>query len=154
MLMIRLVLLAIGLFFAMNIQASPNADALGRCLLDNTSGKDRKDLARWIYVAMSVHPELGSVAKARPQDIESAQRTMGALFTRLLADQCPAQVKAVAETEGGEGMKIAFEYLGKMAMQELMSNQDVSSTLSGFQRYIDKVKFEKTFKPNANANRK
>ena len=33
-------------------------EALSRCLADNTSGRDRKDLARWVFFAMAAHPEI------------------------------------------------------------------------------------------------
>src|SRR4051794_10732750 len=114
----RLALLVIAILFNTSVRASPNTDALARCLSDSTSGKDRKDLARWIFVGMSAHPEIGTVAKASAEDIEKAQRTMGTLFTRLIVDQCPREMNAVVQSEGSEGIKIAFEYLGKMAMQE------------------------------------
>jgi hypothetical protein len=41
---------------------------------------------------------------------------------------------------------MAFEHLGKMAMQELMSNQEVNAAMDGFVRYIDKEKLDKVLK--------
>lgn len=145
----RLAALVTALFFNVCAQASPNTDALGKCLSDNTTGKDRKDLARWIFVGMSAHPELGTVAKASPQNIEAAQRTMGSLFTRLIADQCSQQMNAVVQSDGSEGIKVAFEYLGRMAMQELMTNQEVNAAMGGFERYIDKEKVNKVVSPKS-----
>ncbi|HNI72944.1 MAG TPA: hypothetical protein PLX65_05380, partial [Accumulibacter sp.] len=100
-----------------------------------------------IYLAMSAHPEIGVLGKASPTDAENAQRTTANLFTRLIAEQCPSEMNAVMQSEGMEGAKIAFEYLGRMAMQELMTNPDVSASLSGFTRYIDKEKIERAFRP-------
>ena len=142
----RLVGCLFALFFASALHASPNTDALARCLSDNTSGKDRKDLAKWIYLAISAHPEIGIFGKAGPKEVEEVQRNMGVLFTRLVAEQCAPQMTAVAQSEGMEGFKIAFENLGRLAMQELMSNQDVNVSLSGFTRYIDKEKVERAIK--------
>ncbi|HOL65756.1 MAG TPA: hypothetical protein PLB97_10560 [Accumulibacter sp.] len=142
----RLVGCLIAVFFASAIQASPSTDALARCLSDSTSGKDRKDMARWIYLAMSAHPEIGVFGKAGPKEVEDVQRNMGVLFTRLVAEQCAPQMNAVSQSEGMEGFKIAFENLGRLAMQELMSNQDVNVSLGGFTRYIDKEKVERAIK--------
>lgn len=142
----RFVALVVALLFVSGAQASPNSDVLGRCLSDNTTGKDRKDLARWIFVGMSAHPEIGVVARASHKDVEAAQRTMGTLFTRLVADQCSQQMNAVVQSDGTEGIKVAFEYLGRMAMQELMSNQEVNAAMGGFERYIDKVKVDRVVK--------
>jgi hypothetical protein len=55
-------------------------------------------------------------------------------------------MNAVSQSEGMEGFKIAFENLGRLAMQELMSNQDVNVSLGGFTRYIDKEKVERAIK--------
>jgi len=142
--------LFIGLVSALllcgSVQASPSIDELQKCLSDNTTGKDRKDLARWIFVGMSAHPEIGTIAKASPQDTEAVQRTTGQLFTRLIADQCPNQMRAVVQSDGNQGLKIAFEYLGRIAMQELMSNQQVAESIGGFERYAEKAKIERVIK--------
>lgn len=143
---VRFIALLIGILFSVGGHATQNTDALGRCLLDNTTGKDRKDLAKWIFAGMSAHPEIGAIAKASPKDIEAAQRTMGALFTRLIADQCSNQMGVVFRVDGSDGIKIAFEYLGKMAMQELMSDQAVNAALGGFERFTDKSKLSRVFK--------
>ncbi len=142
----RLVGCLCALFFASALHASPSTDALARCLSDSTSGKDRKDLAKWIYLAMSAHPEIGIFGKAGPKEVEEVQRNMGVLFTRLVAEQCAPEMNTVSQSEGMEGFKIAFENLGRLAMQELMSNQDVNVSLSGFTRYIDKAKVERAIK--------
>lgn len=143
----RLAVLVVALLFNIGVHASPNTDALVKCLSDNTSGKDRKDLARWVFVAMAAHPEIAVVAKASPKDVEEAQRTTGVLVTRLIADQCPNQMSAVVQTDGSEGARIAFEYLGKLAMQELTSNQEVKAALGGFERYTDQEKINRVVNP-------
>ncbi len=35
-------------------------------------------------------------------------------------------------------MRAAFELVGKVAMQELMTNQDVAASMSGFQNHLDR----------------
>ena len=142
----RFIVLSIALLLSSSIQASPKTEALGRCFADNTTGKDRKDLARWIFISMAAHPEIGSVAKASAKDGENAQRAAGALFTRLIADQCTKQLNAVMQSDGSDGIKIAFEHLGRMAMQELMAAPEVNASLTGFDRYIDKEKIDRAIK--------
>lgn len=144
---LRVVVVVLGLVVALSAHASPNTDALSQCLTDNTSGKDRKALARWIFVGMSAHPDVGeSIARASPKTIDLAQREMGALFTRLIGDQCSDQMKQVAREDGNSGIRIAFEQLGRMAMQELMSNSEVNAAMGGFERYLDKPKLDRVLK--------
>ena len=144
---VRLITAAIATIFYMAAHASPNSDALGQCLSDGTSGKDKKNLAKWIFVGMSAHPELANIAKASIEDIEAAQRTVGILMTRLISETCPDEMRAVVKLEGSEGIKVAFEFLGKMAMQELMTNPEVNGAIGGFERFLDKSKIEAIIKP-------
>ena len=139
----RLTTILIALAFQTAALASPSADALGQCFADNTTGKDRKDLAKWLFVGMSAHPEISAIARASAEATEAAQRTVGILFTRLITETCPNEMRAVIKSEGAEGAKFAFESLGKMAMQELTSNSQVSGVIAGFQRYVDKPKVER-----------
>jgi kynureninase len=146
MLSARLSVLLLALLPHLAVHASPTTDALGRCLSDNTTGKDRKDLATWVFVAMSAHPEIGPIAKASAEAIDVAQRTAGTIFTRLIAEACPNEMRAVVKSDGTEGIKVSFEFLGSMAMQELMSNAQVSRAIGGFERYVDKSRVEQILK--------
>lgn len=126
--------------------AADTINALGQCLSDSTSGKDRKDLAKWIFVSMSAHPEIRQLGAASPEAADATQRTMGALVTRLMAENCPKEMRAAVKADGPNGAKAAFEYLGKIAMQELMTNTQVNESIGGFEKYLDKARVEKVLK--------
>jgi len=121
--------------------AGSPTDALTTCVADKTTGKDRKDLARWVFFAMSAHPEM---TKYRSQqvaaDIDSTQRTMGNLVTRLLTSDCASEAHESYSKSGSSAIATAFEALGGLAMRELMSNTDVKATMGGFQKYLDQKK--------------
>jgi hypothetical protein len=138
-------------FFAILAQqvafASPQSDALGACLKDNTSGKDRKELARWMFIAMSAHPEIRALTTATEATRTEADQRMAALVTRLLTENCPAQMRAAIEKGSNQGMVDAFKSLGEVAMMELMSNPDVSASIGGYTQFIDKKKFDAVFAP-------
>ncbi len=138
----RALALAIMISPSLPALAGPNADALGRCLTDNTTGKERKELARWIFIAMATHPEIRQLSAAVPSDLEQASKTTGALFTRLLAESCPAEMRAAMQNEGAQAMQAAFGTLGQVAMQELMSDANVSAAISAFERFVDTKKLE------------
>ncbi len=123
-------------------QASPQIEALSKCVADSTTGKDRKDLARWIFVAMSAHPEMKSIANVAPNATEDVSRVAGQLFTRVLADACPGEVKAAIQVGGPAAIRSAFSVLGQLAMQELMTDNDVAATMGALDRYLDKQKLE------------
>jgi hypothetical protein len=134
---LMLLALAFTLLSQQPVMAGPAADTLGRCLADNTSGKDRKELARWIYLALSAHPEIRGMSAATDDNRLASDKGMAALVTRLLADTCAAETRAVVQAEGNTGMFNAFKSLGELAMQELMSNPDVAAAVGGYARHLD-----------------
>jgi len=121
--------------------------AATRCLADNTTGRDRKDLARWIFLAMAAHPEIKEMSKASAAQQEQSQRAVAGLFSRLVGDTCATEVRALVKAEGPGALGKPFEVLGQLAMQELMTNADVKANVGGFERFIDRAKVEPVFKP-------
>lgn len=117
--------------------AGSSIDTASTCLTDSTNGRDRKELVKWVFLAMSKHPEIGDLAASTPVDDEDSNRRVGALVTRLLAEDCPAEVRAMVAEHGSGSLAKAFEVLGRVAMQELMSHPDVNAAFSGLDRFTD-----------------
>lgn len=113
--------------------------ALTQCLADNTSGKDRKDLAKWIFLAMAAHPEMKQHASAvTTAAVDQSSRTMAALVVRLLTESCANEARAaVKSAPASQALQIAFGGLGQLAMQELMADKSVQQSMSLFERYLD-----------------
>ena len=125
--------------------AGPATDALAACLADNTTGKDRKDMARWVYVGMSIHPEIHSLSNVTDNNREELDKMIAAMFTRLITESCPSQAKLVMDKEGSAGFQTAFGTIGRLAMQELMSNPEVNSSFTNFTKYVDQNKINSVF---------
>jgi hypothetical protein len=138
--MVRILIAVLLLASPVSAQAQPPDQALARCLADNTSGKDRKDLARWIFFAMAAHPEIKQYASATAvRATDEAHKIVAGTFTRLLAESYANETQAAVKL-GGTTLKVAFETLGQLAMQELMSVRDVQAAMGGFEKYIDRDK--------------
>jgi hypothetical protein len=127
------------------VLANPTVEQLSHCMADNTSGKDRKDLARWVFSAMAVHPDMGAVAKVNPEVTQHADKTFAQLVTRLIAEVCSKEMKQVIQSVGASGVRIAFEKLGAMAMQELMSNPAVDAAMNSWEKHADTKKLDAVF---------
>lgn len=134
----------IGSIFTSSFAMAGSAtNALISCLSDNTTGKDRKDMARWVFAGMSVHPEIKSLSNVTESDRDQLDKTIAALTTKLLADTCKEQAKLALEKEADqEPFKVAFGVIGKLAMQELMANSEVMSAFTSFAKYIDVKAFD------------
>ena len=137
--MFRLFIVAFILYVPFLAQAQEPVGALKTCMTDNTSGKDRKELAKWVFFAMAAHPEIKQYADAKVvAAAEESSQTKAALVTRLLTDSCVNEVKAVMKTgQGSQALKLAFETLGQLAMQELMADKAVQGAMSSFGQYVD-----------------
>lgn len=123
-------------------QAQTEVQALSSCIAEGASSQDRKDLARWMFVAMAAHPEMKAISSVSAAATEAASKAAGELFTRLLAETCTAQVKAALQVGGPAALQSAFQVLGQLAMQELMGDRDVLASMAILERYIDKQKLE------------
>ena len=123
--------------------AQTPAQELGTCLSDNTTGKDRKELARWIFTAMATHPAIDSTASVKKSERQEASRRVGAIFTRLISESCKEEVRSAMNAGGSSVIRSGFGKLGRVAMQELMRNQEVSAAMEEMTRYIDMERIEK-----------
>lgn len=138
--MIKAIAITFLLLASMPSYAGPYTETAKTCIADTTNGKDRKALARWIFLGISVHPEIRSLV-AVPEDVrEQANKTTGELFTRLVTQSCANEFQLASKNEGAAAIKEAFEFLGIIAMQELMSNSDVTLAFTGLEKYIDREK--------------
>ncbi|MCY4745930.1 hypothetical protein NYO99_13175 [Pelomonas sp. UHG3] len=140
-------LLSLAAALPLSAQAGPKAQALGACLADSTTGKDRKDLARWIFIAMATHPEIKDLSRVDQPARDGADEAAAKLFTALLAERCQVQAREAVQAEGQAGMVAAFQTLGALAMQELMSNPEVAAAVGGFERRVDRAKVDAALAP-------
>lgn len=128
--------------------AQPAIEALSNCIADNSSGKDRKVIARWIFVSMGAHPEIKSIASISASAPEDTSKAMGEFLTRLLTENCPKQTSAAIEAAGAQALQASFRLLGKLAMQEFMTNKEVSTGISLIEKYLDIEKMKSTLSNN------
>lgn len=140
-------LLLLPLCFASLSYAGPAADAVGACLANSTTGKDRVNLARWVFAAMTKHPEVSNISNLAPEKLEEINMTNGKLLTRLLSEDCRNEIKIATDLEDPAAIKSAFESLGRLAMLELMSNPAVGAEFtSGLSKYVDMKKIQEALK--------
>ncbi len=128
---------AVFLAIAPVAHGSSSVEAASTCLRDSTSGRDRKDLAKWLFLAMSKHPEIRYLANASAEADEESNVLAGALITRLIADDCPIEISAMVAEHGASSVSLAFEVVGRVAMEELMAHPDVAAVFTGLDRYAD-----------------
>ncbi len=134
-----------GLLAPVVAQAGTEAQQLGVCLTDSLDGKERKSLAKWIFFGMSTHSTIEQYSSISAADIENSDRYVGFLITRLLTEDCPEQAKSAFEEGGTGGLEYAFRIVGRVAMQEIMTEPKVTQSLGAFEKYLDRERFSQVF---------
>lgn len=137
-----LLTLSCTILFLVPINA--NAESLGTCFVDSLNGKERKSLAKWIFFSMAAHPELQSYSDISSEDVSASDSLVAALITRLFVQDCADEVRAAQQSDP-QSIKQAFEFVGKVAMQELMTNQAVKAAITKYAGQVDREKIKAVF---------
>lgn len=138
---VRILTLIMGLSIVAPVFADSPTNALGTCLVDHLNGMERKNLAKWIFFSIGAHPEIKSYSNASAKDIRESDMYVGKLITRLLTMDCPSELRNASSADPQAAEK-AFGLVGKVAMQELMTNQNVSKAISNYAHYADMDKIK------------
>ncbi|WP_250633100.1 hypothetical protein [Pinirhizobacter soli] len=139
---IKGLLLAAGLLACGTATAGPYSDSLSDCLVGKSTMDDHVVLVRWMFVAISRHPAVSTMATISDAEVDNANKQMAELFTRLLTVTCRDQAKLALKNEGQFAMQQAFQKLGQQAGSEIFINQDVAKGMSGITKYFDDKKLQ------------
>lgn len=126
------------LSFAPAVSAT-STQAFAGCMVDTLNGKERKSLAKWIFLSISAHPEISTYSNVTDKDKLDSDKYVGALITRLLTVDCPTELVNANKADPMAVQK-AFELVGQVAMQELMSNEDTMRALTSYAQFTDQEK--------------
>lgn len=134
-----------ALLLAALAAASPSfagvyTDDLAKCLVDSTTAQDRTTLVRWMFGAATAHPDVASIAKVAPAQMEKANAAVADLLVKLLTESCVDKSKKAIKYEGAFAIQQSFQVLGQVAGTELFSNPDVQKATAGLEKHIDKQK--------------
>ena len=127
---------------ATGAQAGASTDALSACLVKSTTTADHVVLVDWIFSMMARHPSVASMAAISDAQRVDINRKAGALFTRLLTDDCGAEVKQAYKDNGEAAIEAAFSALGSTAVQDLMTDPDVQAAGNELDAYVDNKKLQ------------
>jgi hypothetical protein len=139
------------LLFAFSITpawADSSVDALSQCLSENTTGKDRKTMAKWLFVSMGAHPEMRAIAPITPTSTEVVSKDAADLLTRLLVRACPKQTQSAVWAVGAPAaMQGAFAVVGQLAMQELMTDKGVVAAMAVIEKNLASDEVQRILSP-------
>ncbi len=97
--------------------ANEASQQLGTCLTDSLNGKERKNLAKWIFLGMSTHDAIKPYSQVLTSDFVESDKYIGLLITRLMSEDCPQKAKAAFKENGSIAIQSAIGIVGEVAMQ-------------------------------------
>ena len=137
--------LAVGLTLpaASQALASPETDALSACLVRASTPADKLVLTRWAFAAISKHEGVSDLATLSDAQMTAVNKAGGALFSRLLIENCPTETTAAIRVDGVKAIETALSDLGQSAMQDLAGDPGVQGALVGMVGYMDQARLLK-----------
>lgn len=117
------------------------ARVLGQCFVMKSTGQDRLTVARWMLTSMASAPQMSNsvtVDASRKTDYDLA---MANLFTRLMTVDCLEEARPLFVARSQAGFETAGEALGRIAMQELLTNKEAEASLGAYTKYLKEEDF-------------
>lgn len=139
---IKKIMLVAALLISGTAHAGAYSDSLSMCLVGKSTMDDHVVLVRWMFVAMSRHPAVATLATLTDAQVDKANQQMAELFTRLMTETCRDQAKLALKNEGSLAVQQSFEKLGQQAGAELFINPNVAKSMSGITKYLDTKKLD------------
>ncbi len=138
------IMAAVALTLPSVVIANPHVHKLSSCLADHTTGKERKQLAEWVFLAMGAHAEINShLTPSAMAATDQVNKDVANILMRLMTQDCVEEGREAHMHAGSEAFKSSFGVLGQLAMQELMGDRAVMSSMTGFEKYLDAAKLSK-----------
>ncbi len=135
----------LALASAGSARADTYAVELGKCMVGASTADERNALVRWMFATASGYPAVRDIAAVSPAKIDDANKAMGRLVTRLVAESCHDSAELALKVEGPVAFQTAFQMLGQVAGRDLFTDPSVQANMQAMQQYIDKDKLKAAF---------
>ena len=132
----------LGLFSPGVAAAGPYADDLAKCLVRSTTDQEKAALVKWMFVGMSLHPDVRGITSVTADQRTEMSRATGKMFERLLTENCRAATQEAVRYEGPDVFRSSFAVLGQVATTSLFNDSAVSGFLAEFTQYMDQQKVQ------------
>ncbi len=139
---LKLCIISILLLASTTSYAGPFTDKLSICLVEKTTVDDKNKLIRWVFGAMSSHPIVKNLSNVPKKVGEELNKNTANLFMELLTNRCKDEAKKAIQYEKQLAIQTSFSILGKVAMQGIMTNKNVTQFMGGLDTYLDKDKLK------------
>jgi hypothetical protein len=111
-------------------------------MVRSSTAADRAEFVKFLFSAMAQHPDVASMAKISPQQMEATLKGTGELVQRLLLQSCRSEARQAIHYEGMQSVFFGFQFYGQAMAAELLGNPIVAAKLKDLNNYLDADKFQ------------
>lgn len=130
-------------------QAGVYTDELSKCLVASSTPSDQKAFILWMFSALGSHPDVKAYMNMTDPQRASINQNTGHLFERLLTADCRKEAVAALKYEGNSAMEGAFNVFGQVATRGLLTDPEVTKSLSGMTQAVNMQKINDILKEAA-----
>ena len=91
---------------------------------------------------MSKSPQIADLSTVTAERTKELNQSFAKLFTRLITQECTAEVRPIAAGDFEDAFALVGSALGETAMIELMSGKEVERALSDYADFISEDDFK------------
>lgn len=132
----------LALWTPASAQAGVYSDDLSKCLVASSSLADQKVFILWMFTALGSHPDVKSYMNMTDAQHAAINQNTGHLFERLLTADCRKEAISALKYEGNSAMESAFSVFGQVATRGLLTDPEVTKSLSGMAQSVDMKEIE------------
>lgn len=108
--------------------AQAPTDSLEACVVAAAGADDRRVLARWMFSALALHPDLADMSGVSDMQRDDAGRRMAEVLERFLTVDCAEQAASALRSGGAEmAFHRAFLRVGQLAGESLFNDPRVAA---------------------------
>ncbi len=122
---------------ACGANAGVYGDDMSKCLVKSATADDQAVFVQWTFAALSLHPNVKSMANVTDEQRETLNKQIAALFVRLMTKDCRAETLATLKYEGFAAAEQSFMVFGQAAGRGLFSDPAVQQGMAGLGTAFD-----------------
>lgn len=137
-----IVVIVLGLAAHDPATAGPYADDMAKCLVKSATSADRSTFMKFLFAALSLHPDVASLANVSAAQRDGITQDTGALLQRLLTEDCRAETTQAIQNEGPQTVDYAFQIFGQVIGRGLFGDPHVAEGMKGLSASLDVEKLK------------
>ena len=121
------------------------ADDLSRCMTQKATKEDKLAFIRWMFGAIALNPAVTQYSTITASQRDMFGKEVTQTFERVLLVDCRKETVAALKNEGEMAVLGSFEFFGRTATMELLSDPNTIAELQKMDGASDEAAWDKLY---------